>query len=161
MRNVATKARIVGQTPAWDAALAARDRFFRECIVRRADARLSGSSIWLAYIQWCRPQRIPPLTQHRFGRRPPWEKQRVGGRIYYMGAALADLPSVAPPHRLQSGTASHVGPGTYFWRACARSRLWAAPQQLIWLCIRAGLSPLRSDRRRDSRPRRHGRRHGP
>jgi BRO family, N-terminal domain/Poxvirus D5 protein-like len=76
--------------------LAAEDRddageFSAEMLVRAQGALTSAAEIYAAYIEWCGENETRPMSQTAFGRRLAelgWKKDRTGGRVRYLDAAI-------------------------------------------------------------------------
>jgi hypothetical protein len=65
------------------------ERFVAEQVRSVEGGRIAGADLFSAYTEWCQRQGLDPVTSTAFGRQVPWNKARIGGRVYYMGAALA------------------------------------------------------------------------
>jgi hypothetical protein len=121
--------------------VATRDRFFQERVLHVLGSRMSGATLYSAYLYWCWDQRIQPLTQHRFGRNAPWEKRRVGGIVYYLNASLASY----------TGRPQNITVSGNFGSSRTRTRWGSLPKSY---CLRICGSLLRAvlqQRRRLSR----------
>jgi hypothetical protein len=65
------------------------ERFVVEQVRPMEGGRVSGADLFSAYEGWCRRQGLDPVSAAAFGRQVPWPKGRVGGRVWYLDAALA------------------------------------------------------------------------
>jgi hypothetical protein len=65
------------------------ERFFRECVRPALGERVSASVMSAAYEQWCTASEREPVSPNMFGRRAPWRKDRIGGRVWYLDACLS------------------------------------------------------------------------
>jgi hypothetical protein len=66
------------------------ERFFRECVRPALGERVSASVMAAAYEQWCAAAERKPVSANKFGRRAPWRKDRIGGRVWYLDACLSE-----------------------------------------------------------------------
>ena len=65
------------------------ERFFRECVCPTLGERVSASVMSAAYEQWCAASERESVSSNMFGRRAPWRKDRIGGRVWYLDACLS------------------------------------------------------------------------
>ena len=65
-------------------------RFMLERVRPSVGGRVAGSDLFAAYERWCERDGLSPVSTTAFGRFVPWRKGRVGGRIWYLNAALQD-----------------------------------------------------------------------
>ena len=63
-------------------------RFVIENVRPTQDARITGAEMYAAYEAWAEGQGLEPLSPAMFGRLMPWRKDRIGGRVWYLDAAL-------------------------------------------------------------------------
>lgn len=68
---------------------AAREDFFRECVLPALGKRVSAGSMFTAYQRWALERGHEPMTATLFGRASPLPKSRIGGMIYYTDVELA------------------------------------------------------------------------
>ncbi|MGA7328897.1 MAG: hypothetical protein WBX25_31530 [Rhodomicrobium sp.] len=80
--------------PAHETPTKARERFFAD---ERRGKRLASSAVYLAYAKWCAENEVTPMSPQAFGRGGPWKKkEKTGGNVYYLDAAIKD-GSVSTP----------------------------------------------------------------
>jgi hypothetical protein len=66
------------------------ERFFRECVRPALGERVAASVMGAAYEQWCAAGQRESVSSNMFGRRAPWRKDRIGGRVWYLDACLSE-----------------------------------------------------------------------
>ena len=67
-----------------------RQRFFDEVVLPWLGERVQGSIVYIAYARWCIERNLPPMTPHAFGLEPPWDKDKIGGNVWYLNCRLAE-----------------------------------------------------------------------
>jgi hypothetical protein len=80
-------------------------RFVLERVRPTLRGRVSGAAMYAAYVAWCEEQGLTPVSATTFGRCVPWRKDRVGGRVWYLDAALVEDAAVVPLRLVASNTA--------------------------------------------------------
>jgi hypothetical protein len=81
------------------------ERFFRECVRLALGERVSASVMNVAYEQWCAASERDPVSPNMFGRRAPWRKDRIGGRVWYLDARLCEeFTNVVPTLPIAANT---------------------------------------------------------
>ena len=64
-------------------------RFFAECVVPAAGQRVSATQMYAAYERWCGAQNHTAVSYDRFRKLATWRTARIGGRSWYLDAALS------------------------------------------------------------------------
>jgi hypothetical protein len=89
-------AKVIHETPT-----KARERFFATCVFERKGKRLASSALYPSYAGWCAETGVTPMTPQAFGRGGPWKKkEKTGGTVYYLDAAMKDGSSAMPSLKL-------------------------------------------------------------
>ncbi len=82
----------------------ARERFFSACVIEKKGKRLASSTVYLGYAKWCAENGVAPISPQAFGRGGPWrKKEKTGGTVYYIDAAMKDGSVSAPKLKVVSG----------------------------------------------------------
>jgi hypothetical protein len=82
----------------------ARERFFSGCVIEKKGKRLAGSTVYLGYAKWCAENDVTPMSPQAFGRGGPWKKkEKIGGIIYYIDAAMKDGSVSVPKLKIVAG----------------------------------------------------------
>jgi hypothetical protein len=90
--------------PAHETPAKARERFFSACVMEKKGKRVAGSAVYLGYAKWCADNDVTPMSPQVFGRGGPWKKkEKIGGTIYYIDAAMKDGSVSAPALKIVSG----------------------------------------------------------
>ena len=63
-------------------------RFISERVRASRGSRIAGSDLFAAYEHWCEREGLKSVSLAAFGRQVEWRKGRVGGRVWYLDAAL-------------------------------------------------------------------------
>lgn len=70
-------------------------RFALERIRPAQGERVAASTLFAHYETWCETQGLEPVSAAMFGRLVDWRKERIGGRVWYLDAAIAGaVPSL-------------------------------------------------------------------
>ena len=66
-------------------------KFFAECVLRAAGQRVSATQMYAAYERWCGTRSHTPVSYDRFRKLATWRTARIGGRSWYLDAALGGI----------------------------------------------------------------------
>lgn len=77
-----------------------RSRFLNECLIPTTDYRIPAASLYVAYARWCEDNDVPAMSSHAFGRDIPWEKKRIAGNVFYIGARIIEAYATSPSLRI-------------------------------------------------------------
>lgn len=69
--------------------LGSRAHFFKECVMPDQSDRVSAAIMYRAYQGWCQRIGVEPVSAQVFGRDPPWQKEKIGGTVFYLNCKMA------------------------------------------------------------------------
>jgi hypothetical protein len=69
---------------------AARDRFVRAYVLPRTGQRALQSEMYRRFTAWCAQHQITPVSLHVFKQGVPFQKDKIGGKVYFLECCLAD-----------------------------------------------------------------------
>jgi hypothetical protein len=90
------------------------EQFFLEAVRPLLGQRVSGAAMYARYETWCTDRGTEPVSANRFGRLAPWRKERIGGKVWYLDASLADDRNsnfIVPGQRRTASAIPPLSPG--------------------------------------------------
>ncbi len=69
-------------------------RFFAECVAPAAGQRVSATQVYAAFERWCGARNDAAVSYDRFRKLAKWRTARIGGRSWYLEAALRSASGV-------------------------------------------------------------------
>jgi hypothetical protein len=68
----------------------ARDRFIKAYMLHKAGQRALQAETYRRFTAWCAKYGITPVSLHIFKQGVPFEKDRIGGKVYFLDCCMAD-----------------------------------------------------------------------